>query len=156
MVCERVELSGCEDGFGLGVSVCLPGEHAQLVGGEPEVVEPFPWEGSSMTRLNSAVSTRRVFFCFSMTDMSTFWFEVTGSMGQLPACRISRFLRARKGAEGGPSVRRASREGASSPGRAPVTRRGRDGLTTRLKTAERGCYRPQGRRFEAPTSEKGF
>ena len=44
IVRERVEASGCEDCFGLGVSVCLPGELAQLVGGEPEVVESFAGE----------------------------------------------------------------------------------------------------------------
>ena len=30
-----------EDGFGLGVSVCLPGEHAEGVLFEPVVVEPL-------------------------------------------------------------------------------------------------------------------
>ena len=30
-----------EDGFGLGVSVCLPGEHAERVLFEPVVVEPL-------------------------------------------------------------------------------------------------------------------
>jgi hypothetical protein len=58
IVRERVESLGCEDGFGLGVSVGLPGEHAQLVGGEPEVVEPFAGRWSSMTRLADSADAR--------------------------------------------------------------------------------------------------
>lgn len=36
-----VGVAGCEDGFGLGVALGLPGKHRQLVLFESEVVEAF-------------------------------------------------------------------------------------------------------------------
>jgi hypothetical protein len=39
-----VGVAGCEDGFGLGVAVGLPGEHGELVLFESEVVEAFAGE----------------------------------------------------------------------------------------------------------------